>query len=245
MNDRPRCHAPLFTFRRLREKRRIDALLYQVILDGEDHAALEAGGRQDVARMPGILEPLHDRAQAVRDASRGVADAVVIDEKKPHNNSEYERRNGESTTTRNRPKEYRKMFQESHQTKLQEQTQQLLQGPLKHVRRAALAAALLPLASVAATPAAAQSAMCASGGICGFVWDDTNNNGVQDAGEPGIEGAVVSLDSMVTATDADGFYSFGVGPGSYSLAVQIPPGTQPSPPDIGGDDTLDSDGRAD
>ena len=70
----------------MREKRRIDALLRQVILDGEGHAALEAGGRQDVARMPGILEPLHDRAQALRDASGGVADAVVIDEKKAHNN---------------------------------------------------------------------------------------------------------------------------------------------------------------
>src|SRR5262245_55734126 len=47
------------------------------------------------------------------------------------------------------------MSQESRQTTLQEQTQQLLQGPLKHIRGAALAAALLPLASVAATPAAA------------------------------------------------------------------------------------------
>jgi hypothetical protein len=137
------------------------------------------------------------------------------------------------------------MFQESRQTTLQEQTQQLLQGPLKHVRRAALAAALLPLASVAATPAAAQSAMCASGGICGFVWDDTNNNGVQDAGEPGIEGAVVSLDdSYVTATDVDGFYYFSVGSGEYVIAVQIPPETQPSP-NIEGDDAFDSDGVAD
>ena len=38
---------------------------------------------------------------------------------------------------------------------LREQTQQLLDGPLKHVRGAALAAALLPLASIAAAPAAA------------------------------------------------------------------------------------------
>ena len=60
-----------------------------------------------------------------------------------------------------------------------ENAQQLLQGPLKHVRRAALAAALLPLASVAATPAAAQNTMCASSGgnVCGFVWNDTNANG--------------------------------------------------------------------
>lgn len=136
------------------------------------------------------------------------------------------------------------MSQEGRQAELQEQTQQLLQGPLKHVRRAALAAALLPLASVAVAPAAAQSAMCASGGICGFVWSDTNNNGIQDAGEPGVEGAVVSLDSgaAVTATDGEGFYYFWAGEGTYSLAVQIPPGTQASPSGTGGDDALDSDG---
>ena len=58
------------------------------------------------------------------------------------------------------------MSQEICQSELQEKTQKLLQGPLKHIRAAALAAALLPLASVAAAPAAAQDA-CQSGGICG------------------------------------------------------------------------------
>jgi len=42
------------------------------------------------------------------------------------------------------------MSNEIRQTELREKTQQLLQGPLKHIRAAALAAALLPLASVAA-----------------------------------------------------------------------------------------------
>jgi hypothetical protein len=87
--------------------------------------------------------------------------------------------------------------------------------------------------------------MCASGGICGAVWNDTNQNGVQDAGEPGIEGAVVTLDGNVGATDSEGFYYFSVGPGTYTIAVQIPPGSQPSPADLGGDDTLDSDGVPD
>lgn len=137
------------------------------------------------------------------------------------------------------------MSQECRQAELRKRTQQLLQGPLKHVRGAALAAALLPLASVTATPATAQNALCASGGICGFVWNDTNNNGIQDAGESGVEGAVVSLDANVTATDTEGFYDFSVGPGTYTIAVQIPPGTQPSPLNIGSDDTLDSDGVAD
>ncbi len=140
------------------------------------------------------------------------------------------------------------MSQEKSQ-ELQEQTRQLLQGPLKHVRRAALAAALLPLASVAATPASAQSAMCASGGTCGFVWNDTNNNGVQDADEPAIEGAVVSVSldggTLITSTNSEGFYYFAVNPGTYTISVQIPPGTQPAPADVGGDDTLDSDGVAD
>ena len=139
------------------------------------------------------------------------------------------------------------MSQEERQIEVQAQTQQLLQGPLKHVRRAALAAALLPLASVAATPAAAQSAQCASGGTCGFVWNDTNNNGTQEPDEPAIEGAVVSLDggTVITATGADGFYYFWTDPGTHTISVQIPPGTQPSPPNLGGDDTLDSDGVAD
>jgi hypothetical protein len=57
------------------------------------------------------------------------------------------------------------MSQEVRQTELKEKTQQLLEGPLKHVRAAALAAALMPLASVAASPAVAQD-FC-SGGVGG------------------------------------------------------------------------------
>ena len=71
------------------------------------------------------------------------------------------------------------------QQDLRRRTEQLLEGPLKHVKAAALAAALLPLASVAATPASAQT-LCPSGGVCGIVFDDENKNGVQDVGEAGI-----------------------------------------------------------
>ena len=42
------------------------------------------------------------------------------------------------------------MSQGVHRAELHDKTQQLLQGPLKHVKAAALAAVLLPLASVAA-----------------------------------------------------------------------------------------------
>ena len=47
-------------------------------------ATLEAGRREDVARMTGVCEPLHDRPQALRHAGGRVADAVVVDEEKPH-----------------------------------------------------------------------------------------------------------------------------------------------------------------
>ena len=56
------------------------------------------------------------------------------------------------------------------QVQLVAKTQGLLHGPLKHVRAAALAAALLPLASVAVSPASAQDVGCGLGGICGLVW---------------------------------------------------------------------------
>jgi hypothetical protein len=139
------------------------------------------------------------------------------------------------------------MSQELRRNHLHGRTQQLLDGPLKHIKAAALAAALVPLASVAATPASAQT--CGSGGVCGFVWSDTNNNGVQDVGESGIAGAVITVTgpdgTFVIATGANGFYFFNpTSPGDYTLAVQIPPGTQASPSNVG-DDTLDSDGVSD
>src|SRR5437667_6109278 len=93
-----------------------------------------------------------------------------------------------------------KMSQAIVQTELQEKTQQLLDGPLKHIRAAALAAALLPLASIAAAPASAQS-VCASGGVCGTVFNDANNNGIQDAGETGIEGVKVFVCQLCDGTD--------------------------------------------
>jgi hypothetical protein len=140
------------------------------------------------------------------------------------------------------------MSQDVGQTGLRAQTEQLLDGPLKHAKAAALAAALLPLASVAATPASAQ--MCGSGGMAGLVWHDTNNNGIQDPGEPAIVDAVVSVPSMdpaepyVLKTNEFGMYEVWVPHGVYNVAVQIPPGTQPSPPNVG-DDAFDSDGVAD
>jgi hypothetical protein len=130
------------------------------------------------------------------------------------------------------------------------QTRRILQGPLKHVQAAALAAAIVPLASVAAAPAVAQT--CTSGGAIGdYVWQDANNNGLQDWDEAGLEGAVVTLrypdgTTVVTGTSANGYYAFyDLCPGTYTVMVQIPPGTQPSPANQGADEWADSDGLAD
>ncbi len=47
-------------------------------------------------------------------------------------------------------------------------------------------------------------------GVGGFVWDDLNRNGLQDSGEPGIEGVPVALqntftgETLETTTDVDG-----------------------------------------
>ena len=141
------------------------------------------------------------------------------------------------------------MSQEKTQSALREKSQTVLDGPLKHVRAAALAAALVPLASIVATPAQAQTS-CPSGGICGVVWADTNSNGLQDPGEDVIAGAIVTLEGpdteMTTFTDPNGVFSFPVTTReTYEISVQIPPGMQPSPADVGDDDTIDSDGTSD
>ena len=81
-----------------------------------------------------------------------------------------------------------------------------------------------------------------------FVWEDTNANGIQDAGEIGIGGVTVDLYDggnnfiATTTSAADGSYSFtGLIPGDYYVDFAAPAGFIPSPQDQGGDDTVDSD----
>jgi hypothetical protein len=138
----------------------------------------------------------------------------------------------------------------ANQSQLRDQTQLLLDGPLKHIRGAALAAALLPLASVAATPASAQP-VCASGGVCGTVFNDANKNGVQDVGEAGIANVPVFVCQLCDGTDTiervtgpDGSYSIFVPGGTTTVWVSIPSGMQASPSNMG-DDAFDSDGVPD
>jgi SdrD B-like domain/GEVED domain/PKD-like domain len=91
---------------------------------------------------------------------------------------------------------------------------------------------------------------CAVTELGNFVYYDKNYNGVQDAGEPGVQGVTVLLYKandlttpiMTTMTNATGFYLFGnIPPGEYVVKF-IPPTTAIlTKQDQGGDDALDSD----
>ncbi len=85
-----------------------------------------------------------------------------------------------------------------------------------------------------------------------FVWDDLNQNGIQDPGEPGVEGVAIELRLGTffviddTVTDANGFYEFtDLTQGTYSLVFSnIPAGYNFSPMNAGNDDELDSEALA-
>jgi LPXTG-site transpeptidase (sortase) family protein len=82
-----------------------------------------------------------------------------------------------------------------------------------------------------------------------FVWDDLNANGIQDAGEAGVQGVTVNLLGpsgnavlATTTTDVNGNYSFtGLTPGTYRVEFVPPAGDTFSPADQGADDAVDSD----
>lgn len=84
--------------------------------------------------------------------------------------------------------------------------------------------------------------------ITGFVWDDLNTNGIQDAGEPGRDSAWVLLldpggNQIASAyTDANGIYSFdSVAAGTYVLRFANPGGLWQTPQNQGNNDAVDSD----
>jgi len=89
------------------------------------------------------------------------------------------------------------------------------------------------------------------GRIGDLVWHDLDRDGIQDGGEPGLEGIELHLLDVSGATvmtktsGIDGFYEFlGVLAGVYTLEVDaesLPVHFVPSPCDAGGDDTLDND----
>jgi SdrD B-like domain/Secretion system C-terminal sorting domain len=89
---------------------------------------------------------------------------------------------------------------------------------------------------------------CGTGSISNFVWNDANMNGVQDLGEAGMTGVVVTLKDdngttiTTTTTNASGNYIFSNLPaGNYQVAFTTPTGFNPTWYDLGGDDTKDSD----
>lgn len=80
------------------------------------------------------------------------------------------------------------------------------------------------------------------------VWEDSNGNGVQDSGEPGLAAATVQLldgnNAVITTTttNASGNFQFTqLFQGNYRLSFVAPAGYQFTMPDQGGNDTLDSD----
>lgn len=84
-------------------------------------------------------------------------------------------------------------------------------------------------------------------GLGDFVWEDINRNGLQDDGEPPLEGVLIRLkDENGTVIDStttfpNGNYSFvGLQPGTYSVQFVGPAGYNTTQLDAG-DDTLDSD----
>ena len=83
-----------------------------------------------------------------------------------------------------------------------------------------------------------------------FVWEDTDSNGTQDAGELGVEGITLQVsgttyyDEMIVRTiqtDANGFYQFNLPPGGYKVTVVDAFGLTFTDQNTGGDDTIDSD----
>jgi PKD repeat protein len=82
-----------------------------------------------------------------------------------------------------------------------------------------------------------------------FVWSDTNGNGIQETGEPGVAGVTVRLVQngatvATTTTNGAGLYSFDTtnrtGSG-YWLQFTVPTGYSLSPLNAGGNDNLDND----
>lgn len=82
----------------------------------------------------------------------------------------------------------------------------------------------------------------------GLVWDDTNANGLQDNGEPGMNTIPVYLyqqDNFLintTTTNNKGYYHFTkLATGAYYLQVTLRTGYHFSPQNVGTNDTVDSD----
>ncbi len=87
------------------------------------------------------------------------------------------------------------------------------------------------------------------GSVTTFVWDDQDADGIQDAGEPGLENVTVTLRTsagtvlQTTTTDADGIAVFNNVPTGalLRLGFERPTGHTLTSADQGSDDAIDSD----
>lgn len=82
-----------------------------------------------------------------------------------------------------------------------------------------------------------------------FVWEDLNENGIQEIDEPGLQNVILYLKDNAgilldsTNTDTNGFYLFdNLVPGVYTLEVKAEEFLTPTVTNIGMDITQDSDG---
>lgn len=85
-----------------------------------------------------------------------------------------------------------------------------------------------------------------TGSIGDFVWNDVNQNGIQNSGETGIQGVTVTItypggNTASTTTNASGAYSFtNLAPGNYTISFTTPSGYAASASTQGSDTTKDS-----
>ena len=92
-----------------------------------------------------------------------------------------------------------------------------------------------PTATPSPTPTVTPSPTPEPASVFGVIYEDVNENGQLDEGEPPIDGAQVTLTGGVTdlqvITEADGMYSFDLlASGAYQLYVTPPPDYGPSNP---------------
>ena len=87
--------------------------------------------------------------------------------------------------------------------------------------------------------------------VCGRVWNDVNNDGIQDRGEKGLAGKMVTLSggsgTFGVYTDGSGFFIFEEVPiGSYTLSISasLIGSTVQASPTNATDDSVDSDAPA-
>ncbi|MBI2477591.1 MAG: hypothetical protein HYV60_02760, partial [Planctomycetia bacterium] len=90
------------------------------------------------------------------------------------------------------------------------------------------------------------------GSLSGFVYIDSDNDGMRDSGEEGFEGVAITLSgtnslgnavSQQTTTASNGSYTYtGLAPGNYTISETQPTGSRNGIPIVDGKDTIGSQG---